>query len=287
MPETDEQIAHLLQKPEVQRVIDPVSGQVIAAGDIEREIDVIDVIARRFEAYHATMKEAGEVSSDETPASIHDIVEVAPSGWREGHGYDRSRRGCFSDYVLIGKPSIEKLARVEYQAEIGPDSAPWELSLKGGLVELNSTHGIWTRKKVITFKDKGACADLHYTLSRTGGGVFEGFFLMEFNLGMLAGDAPDRYHLLPSGQKVPLSSRFELDGAFETVCVDEWSNVQVRLQVEGADWSGAYPVNTLSRGEGGLEMNFQGSCVIFRLPLKLEEGSVWTTDAKMMVLRNR
>ncbi len=277
----------LVATEKVHWVIDPISGQIVAAGEIELEVDVIDVIARRFEAYHATMKEAGEVSSEEAPESIHDVVEVAPAGWRDGHGYDHCRRGCFADSVFAYKPSIEKLARVEYQPEFGPGCTTWELSQKDGKIELSSTRDCWFRQKMISFEDGGSTANVHYRLSRTDGRLFEGFFLMEFNLGLLAGDAPDRYHLLPSGRQLPLRSRFDIDDVSEAVCVDEWTNIRITLQVEGADWVGAYPVNTLSRGEGGLEMNYQGTCVIFRMPLRLEPESVWTIDTKMRVNPNK
>ncbi len=279
--------AVLVATERVHWVIDPVTGQIIAAGDLEREIDVIDVLARRPEAYHATMKESDEIDEAAEPASIHDMVEIAPPGWRDGHGYDECRRGCFADRVIDVPPSLDRLARVEYTVEVGPLCGFWDTRITGNSVELTNTHGPWRREKTFSLDNQGSTAIVHYRLSRSDHAAYNGFLLLEFNLGLLAGEAPDRYHLLPSGERLPLASDFELDGVSEAIAVDEWSNVRITCQVDGADWLGVYPVKTLSRSEGGLEMTYQGTSLVFRVPIKLGGGSAWNSGSRMTIEPNR
>ena len=281
--EPDPECDILVSTRDLVWIVDPTTGQIVSAGSTDRGMDVADVIARRFEAYHATMVEADDARPAETPASIHDIREVAPPGWREGHGYDKCRRGCFTDRLLSENPGLDRLAKVDYRAEFGPESAFWISKADGKKVHLRSVTGPWKRDKSFTFSRNGDEAMMEYALSREDGKLFEGMLLFELNLGMLAGDAPDRYHLLPDGTRLHLSERFEVDGVQSATVVDEWSGTRVVFDVPDAVWLGAYPVKTLSRGEGGLEMTYQGTSIIFAVPVELKNGSKCLATAKMRV----
>jgi len=264
-------------------VIDPTTGQVISAGSIEKGIDVIDVLARRFEAYHATMRESGESNGADHPASIHDIHATPPQGWREGFGYDRCRRGCFADRLLSEHPGLDRLARVDYESEFGPGTTFWTMRTDNDPFTLDSVHGPWRRNKSFLIGHENNETAMQYSLSRDDGQSYDGVIFFEFNIGLLAGDAQDRYHLLQDGTRQLLSDKFELDGEKQAVIIDEWSGVRVQIDVPDSVWLGVYPVRTLSRGEGGLEMNYQGTSILFALPVDLNPNSEWRTEAKMSV----
>ncbi len=274
----------LIARDRVHWVVDPMTGQVISAGSVERKIDVIDVLARRFEAYHATMREAEDGHDEGSPASIHEMQEIAPAGWKENHGYDKCRRGCFTDRVMRHAPSLDQLVRVEYDPDLGPEWGFWGVSESEDRIEMIKTDGPWRRDKILEFKDEGRVAVMRYSLSRSDGNDYKGVLLLEFNIGLLAGDAGDRYHLLPDKTKLPLSSKFESNGSNEAVCIDEWSGVKIVIGVPDAEWMGVYPVSTLSRGEGGLEMNYQGTSILFRVPIVLEGGTTSDIPAEMEIV---
>jgi alpha-amylase len=269
----------------VHWVICPETGQVISAGSIEKKVDVIDVLTRRPEAYHSTMVEADDPRAGEQPESIHDMVEVAPPGWSDGHGYDNARRGCFADRIVSFPPNTDQLANVAYREELGPSSGFWnKLKTRDTSVWIANDVFPWHREKHFEFENDSRLLKLKYILSRYGTSHFSGYLLFEFNIGLLAGDAHDRYHLLPGGKKKKLSATFEIEKCNQTRVMDEWTGAGVRISVPDADWMGIYPVKTLSRSESGLEMTYQGTCLVFRMPLELDNGKTIEINSEMELL---
>lgn len=267
-----------------QWVVCMSTGQAISAGSIPNKLDVIDVLARRPEAYHMTMVEASDPRARQNPESIHEMVNVAPSGWSDGHGYDKVRRGCFTDRVVTVPPSLSQLMQVKYDEEAGPSSGFWEIRKSGAKNLIISNDSFpWHREKQYRFEKDGRIAKMIYTLTRFGEKPFNGYVLLEFNLGLLAGNAPDRYHILPDGSHKQLADSFEIPNCPEIETVDEWTGERVRIRVPDADWMGAYPVKTLSRGEAGLEMTYQGTCLVFRIPVEIVNGVALETDAVMEI----
>jgi len=269
----------------VNWVIDMTTGQVISAGSTSQAVDVIDVIARRFEAYHATMVEEGEAGESAQPASIHDMREVAPAGWRDGFGYDAVQRGCFAGRLIGTDPGIDGMARVDYEAEFGPESGPWSCDVRDNSVILENIHNEWQRKKIFLFNDDGSECVMQMNFKRGDGNRYGGYIFIEFNAGLLAGDSQDRYHHLPDGSRLQLGVKHEVEGVSKTSCIDEWTGVKVDFTVPAADRVGFYPVRTLSRGEGGLEMTYQGTCIVFRIPVEIPEGRDFSLTAFMEITR--
>ncbi|MCX6646829.1 MAG: DUF1926 domain-containing protein, partial [bacterium] len=131
------------------------------------------------------------------------------------------------------------------------------------------------------FEKDGRVAKMKYSLSRFGKNIFTGYLLLEFNLGLLAGNASDRYHILPDGSHKQLAEMFEISNCREIETVDEWTGARIKINVPNAEWIGVYPVKTLSRSEAGLEMTYQGTCLVFRIPIRLENGDSIDIDSQM------
>ena len=259
----------LCQNPIVQWGIDPVTGQVISAGSVEKKVDVIDVIARRFEAYHATMKDADDSGAASQPASIHDIQEIAPKGWRDDFGYDPCRRGCFGVRFNEG------------QSRMGPESGPWSVDAGSETLILERHSGQIVQNKTFTSLTNEPVLKMAHSMKSLDGFHLTGDFEIEFNLGLLAGNASDRYIRLSDGKKFPLETKLDhIDGSAIDV-IDEWTGVRVRLDVPDSKKIKTYPVKTLSRGEGGLELNYQGVCIVFRCPIDLGMSESHRIEASM------
>jgi alpha-amylase len=253
---------------DVMWVIDPRSGQIVSAGSLVKRIDVIDVVARRKEAYHMTMIETGAGDSHVEPATIHEKVDVAPEGWSDGFGYDLFRRGCFFDRVTSEPLSLEQLATVKYETILGTEEKPWDSEITDKFIKLFRNDGEWRREKVIEFAD--GKAEMIWKVENKSEELSGKYLYLEFNFGLLAGNANDRFHTI-SKKKYKLETFMEFPGVNKDVLKDGWTGVEAEVSVPDADWMGIYPVKTLSRSESGLEMTYQGTCVVFRVPLSAEQ----------------
>ncbi|MFH1675406.1 MAG: alpha-amylase/4-alpha-glucanotransferase domain-containing protein, partial [bacterium] len=260
--EPDSECPVLMIKKRVHWVIDPETGQVIAAGHLKNRVDVIDVIARRFEAYHATMKESQSQGDSRSPSSIHDMVDTAPRGWREGYGNDRCRRGCFADRFLLSAPGLTNLAEVDYASEFGPESGSWSIDISKDKIILNRNDGAWSRNKEFLFNTDGMESRVVMTLKHRDKLDFSGWLYWEFNIGLLAENAKDRYFRLDENTVLPLGSFIEKAGITSVDITDEWTDTCIEINVPLADWIGVYPVKTLNHGEGGLELTYQGTAFV-------------------------
>jgi len=128
---------------------------------------------------------------------------------------------------------------------------------------------------------------------------------VEFAFTMLAGDAPDRYYYTSEEEKAgSLSALRRWSGLRYLGMRDESQGIDLRLVPERAaglpaDSSAAargaeaeasaradfcvYPVETVSRSEGGLERVYQGSCVVVFFPLRLPGGGHWEGGIRLEV----
>ena len=100
-----------------------------------------------------------------------------------------------------------------------------------------------------------------------------GSLIMDFNFGLLAGNASDRYIALSEKNHIPLESRLKETDTNKVELVDEWTGVRIVIKTPGGSRMSTYPVKTLSRGEGGLELNYQGVCVQFKSKVSLRKGT--------------
>lgn len=281
--EFDSENEIIVRTPKIDWVIDPCTAQIVSAGHLDRKVDVIDVLARRFEAYHATMKEPEEATQTESILSIHEIQEYAPPGWRNGYGYDQYRRGCFGARLFAQRPSLHDLASVNYSADMDIDSIPWKTQVSGKSITLNRVDKNWERTSEFVFNAFDGSVQVGYRLLNRSGSVYSGVLLIEFNVGLLAGNSSDRYHLLDNFQRRRLEDFFEVENCSASAIIDEWSRVAVEIKVSEAHWMGVYPVKTLSRSEGGLELTYQGTSVLFSVPVEIRHGETYLIKSSMRI----
>jgi alpha-amylase len=97
-------------------------------------------------------------------------------------------------------------------------------------------------------------------------------FGIEFNINLLAGDAPDRYFDIPGLhlEDRKLASLGELEDISEVRLIDEWDRLKIILKIDKNCNFWRFPVETVSLSESGFEKIFQGSCLFFYWPLELE-----------------
>jgi alpha-amylase len=122
-----------------------------------------------------------------------------------------------------------------------------------------------------------------YRLKNFGSKELEFLLMTEWNLTLLAGDAPDRNYFVKGSE---LSSpRLNSVGMEENVTEfgmrDGWLKLEINFQSEKPGHFWRYPVETISQSEGGFEKVYQGSCLLLGWMVTLPPQGTFETPVKV------
>lgn len=268
----------LVESPLINCYITPERGGSVFELDFKpRLVNILDVLTRRVEGYHARLEHASdEPSSDGGVASIHDIVLMKEPDLKAHLLYDRYRRASLVDHFFGETTTVDSLWQCRYE-ELGDFvEKPYEAQLKHSGKELCvvlSREGTVRRgerrhrlrlQKTITFKPGKPALEIDYTFTNLERESLDCWFGAEFNVGLQAGNASDRYYYLDNGPIVDrvLRSKGELENIRALGLKDEWLGVDVRIETDSATSFFRFPIETVSLSEGGFERIFQSSVVI-------------------------
>jgi alpha-amylase len=112
-----------------------------------------------------------------------------------------------------------------------------------------------------------------YHLENRSGEVINTRFGVEFNFGLQAGHADDRYYHI-HGKKLDdfyLNSTGIIEKSTELSLQDEWRklNIELTSQEECTLWR--FPIETISLSEAGFERVYQSSAVVMLWDLQLNK----------------
>jgi 4-alpha-glucanotransferase len=86
---------------------------------------------------------------------------------------------------------------------------------------------------------------------------------VEINLAAMAGHAPDRYYSDQSGTKLGLlDDRLDLPHMHSLSLTDQWLDLAVGLAWSKSAGLWCFPIETVSRSDGGMEEVYQSSAII-------------------------
>lgn len=277
----------LVETPALNCYFKPDVGGLIFELDFKSiSLNLLDIVSRREEGYHKKLANASHTSSSGGHvASIHDMVVSKEQGLEKHLNYDWYRRGSLIDHFFGAETTLERLWQCRYPEEGDFVNQPYRVSLrkKGSslIVELDRHGALWRGeirhgihlKKVVTFDAPKNMLNIEYTLANDGSKPVDIWFGSEFNVGLQAGDSPDRYYYSP-GKTIEdrkLRSMGEIGDISVLGMRDEWLGVDVRIETElpAAFWR--FPLETVSLSESGFERIFQGSVVIPHWRIKLEK----------------
>ena len=251
-----------------------------------------NVLRRREETYHAQFKndDSQEVATGEgPPQSIHDRVRSKEQGLADKLFYDSYERYSFLDHFLPLETSLEQFKQSRYE-ELGdfvdqpftfekPASqstdATFNLHLKrAGRVRQEVESVAVAVEKTFSFSPRSAEIEVRYKITNGGTRSVDALWAVEFNFTLLAGDAGDRYYLLPGSERPRMATEGILDSAPSIGFRDDWHGFELMLSLEPAPRLWRFPVATVSQSEAGLESNYQGSCLLPHWELHLPAGAV-------------
>ncbi len=268
-------------------LIKPSEGGAAASWELRHKSwNILDTLARREEAYHRKLSHAirdGTTTSPDAPAtSIHDLVRVKEPGLDRMLSYDpHPRRGALQDHLLapgtgfaaFRAGTAERLAdtlRLPYAVTVDRTGPAATITLTGRIAR---DGGDLVIVKSVALRAGSAAAEVRYTVRNDRPHPFNALLAIEWNLGMLAAEAPDRY--VRFDRVKPADPRVGSAGdvvATLVEAVDEWRRVRVVFTLDAPRTVWRFPVETVSQSEGGFERTYQSTALHILLPLDLPAG---------------
>lgn len=262
----------LIDTPAQNVIVQPHMGGMVIEHDVKQiAFNLHDTLMRRLEAYHE------EVLRGEGQTKQENLAQFLAE--------DFTRRGAFIDHFLMDETTPASMQMLRYQ-EAGdflnaPYHCSWEKTDFGTMVKLERTGIVETHigrnevklEKVLTFGSNSTKNSVVYRLTNIDTKHLRVRFGVEFNINLLAGDAPDRYHEINGkdlGTKNKMNSIGEVKDVDTFRVIDGWLGLKVEWQLTHPASHWRFPIETVSNSEAGIERIYQGTVIM----------PVWDVDLK-------
>jgi alpha-amylase len=267
-------------------------GSLIELDYLKSPINLSDTLTRRREAYHEKLKAIQNYqNTGGGVTNIHDLVRVKEPGLEKKLFYDSEDRASLLERILPPETKVENLLSAQYQ-ELGDfhravfEPKFEESPRKGKPFQLALTHQGSVQGSPVRLTKTAVLkpGDFHlttsYELKNLGSKELKFLLMTEWNLTLLAGDAPDRNYFV-KGRELALT-RLNSVGMEENVVEagmrDGWLKLEVNFQSKKPANFWRYPVETISQSEGGFERVYQGSCLLWGWQVTLPPQGVFETS---------
>ncbi len=276
----------VVESPTLDFCIAPRFGGSLLELDVKpANVNLIDIVSRREEGYHRRLRE------DALNTLLHgsEPVEVKEKGLERHLHFDWYRHGSLIDHILGEGTSLQSFAACNYP-ELGDfvnqpyaaevisngSAIAVKLAREGGIWKDGRRHAIAVRKELL-FALGGNEFTVEYQIANLEKQPVDIWFGVEYAVGSMAGDAPDRYYDIEG--KTLHDRRLRSAGEEGNVrtfrLVDEWLRLQTVFAVDTPATLWRFPLETVSLSEGGFERIYQGSILLlhwrYRLPGNGEE----------------
>jgi hypothetical protein len=268
--------------------------------DRAKAFNILATLTRREEGYHQKLMESREEVSGEKIRTIHEIFDSKERDLDQYLHFDRYRRASFLDHFIPESTDFDSFRGGRYQEEGDFIGGLYELGVDN--VEKNR-EVLFSRSGTIGKEGEKAPARVEkrfvlslnrsalkaaYRITYGGNERKRTNFGIEFNINLLAGDAPDRYYDVPGHalDDRKLASIGEFADVSEVFLIDEWNGMVVALRANKKCNVARFPIETVSLSENGFEKVFQGSCLLFYWPLEFERGGQFEVDLELEIHPN-
>lgn len=293
----------LLRSADAVAVVKPDAGGAVFELDSRRHaFNVLDVMTRRPEAYHALLRRIGAAEEQQAGTdgaqSIHEIVRTKEPGLHRALVYDGYRRGAFVDHLLpLGArfedfvaarlPELAALARSSYQWQLEADVLHLERTTplhSAAAVESKPSQDatVHVRRRMSL---EGAALTAAYTVSVDGSRADDCRFAVEMVANLQAGEAPDRWLEVDGRRLAPghLASRGRLERVRRLELVDAWRQLRIVIEANPAMDVWRTPLESVSMSEKGFERVYQGSAFLFLSHETVQVGQPWSGSVRLRV----
>ncbi len=285
-------------------ILEPSSGGVLTELDyLQKPINLTDTLTRRKEAYHERLRAAAQAGGSQGGvASIHDMIRMKEPGLEHKLFYDSARRVSLTEHFVPDLTTVEQMMTSRYQ-ELGDfRSGIFESKIQapkkkgqGAQVRLSRLGTMDGQPLRLTKNLQWRAGDFDlvaaYELKNEAALARNFLFLAEWNLTLLAGNAPDRNYFVAGRElaATALNSVGEEDGVTEMGLRDGWLELEINFRTARPAKFWRYPVETISQSEGGFERVYQGSCLLLGWEVSLKPGEAFKTvvETKLIEMKHK
>jgi hypothetical protein len=278
--------------------ISPEEGGSVFEWDLQNHsFNVLATLARRPEAYHKALTESSareQIENGGEVSSIHDLIRVKDKDTLSHLIYDSYPRSCLIDHFFSAGTRLEQFSGGSY-IELGDFvGQPYDFKVKkkdkklkilmkrSGVLQIESDKRPFEVEKEIALSDGEERIDIIYRLKNTGEVPVQAVFGSEWNINLLGGGHNEMaYYEVPGAtlDDSHLDSRGEVEQVGGIVLGNSNLGFELQLMVEPKVGLWRFPVESVSNSEGGIELIYQESCLVFLLPLDLTPGE--TTELRL------
>jgi alpha-amylase len=272
----------LIESKTLNLYIKPSDGGTLVELDYKpAAFNLLDIISRREEGYHRRLMATRK--GQEPPGQGHEELVVKELGLEKHLHFDWYRHASLVDHFFATDTTLESFSQCKYLEEGDFVNQPYDgrVVKKGRevTVTLSRDGAVWRDgvahhlriEKHIRYRDGDSRYVVDYELTNCEPIPLETCFGVEFNVGLMAGDAHDRSYDIEG--RMLADRRLRSTGAEAGVStfrlVDEWLGLETgfRLSTPATLWR--CPIETVSLSEAGLERVYQSSTLVPHWKLRL------------------
>lgn len=245
----------------------------------EQYFNLTDTLTRRREGYHQKLDQAVSAQSNDSHASIHDLVLAKEDGLRDILVEDWYLKRCFIDHFFGDDVDLEQFRSGRFREDgdfvletYQPSTGPGQVTLvRDGFVRRPDGQFAVRVEKTFAFYPEEHRLEVRYRLSSSYPGGVKVNFAVENNFNFQAGHAIDRYILIDGRRPAEayLDSRGSHGQTGSAALVDEYREIAVALESNRPADLWHTPIWTVSLSEGGFEKVYQGTTLVQRYALHL------------------
>lgn len=266
----------IVESDKLALYFDRSQGGMLTELDIKPiAFNVLNIVSRQQEAYHAKITKAQSPDDGKGSKSIHDLVLTKEEGLEKYLIYDWYRHCSFIDHFLGANVTFEDARSMKFEEQgdfLHSLNSP-KFDTKGSAIDVTfeRTGTLYQDGKPRSLRfmknlhvEQGSSAlKVTYRFTNESGEPLGLRFAPEWTFNLLAGDAHDRYYSV-RGEKLAepsMRSAGEITGAQELDLVDEYLKLRIALRFPEASGCWRFPIETVSLSEAGFERVYQGSII--------------------------
>jgi 4-alpha-glucanotransferase len=291
----------IVESPGYHALLETTGGVLTELDYLKNPINLSDTLTRRKEAYHGKLlAAANQDQSQGAVSSIHNMVRMKEPGLEKKLFYDSARRVSLTEHFVPDSTTVEQMMTQRYEEQGDFRKVLFESKVqvpkkKGQpaqvvLSRLGHVGGMPLKLvKKLEFSAGDFTLETAYELQNKSARGQNFLFLVEWNLTLLAGDAPDRNYFV-KGRDL-LHPRLNSVGAETAVTEmgmrDGWLELEINFKAAHPAKFWRYPVETISQSEGGFEKVYQGSCLLLGWVVSLKPEETFKTKVVTQLLEKK